>query len=88
MYRSREELYQRIHPHRRADPTTAVRQSARFSEPADTDPAEPLPTFAEKQERKTTALAAGAPFTPFTLIGIDRCRLKVVESALQTTGRS
>jgi len=85
MYRSREELCQRIHPHRQADPTTAVRQSARCSDPADTGPAKPLPTFTEKQQRETTAVAANAPST---LIGIDRCRLKVAETALQSTGRS
>jgi hypothetical protein len=37
------------------------------------------------RRRKTTAVAAHAPFT---LIGIDRRRLKVAETALQATGRS
>lgn len=54
MYRSREELYQSVPPHRQTDPTTAVRQPARFSDLAGTDPAQPLPTFTERQKRKTT----------------------------------
>lgn len=35
--------------------------------------------------RRTTAVAANAPFT---LIGIDRRRLKVAETALRAGGRS
>ena len=40
------------------------------------------------RRRETTAVAANAPFTLISLIGIDRCLLKVAETALQAGGCS